>query len=148
VPLRIVVADDNDAFLAAARDVLSRAPGIEVVTAVSTGRLVLDACDEHRPDVAVVDVQMPGGGPELAAEIARRWPATRIMCLSARDDADTVVAMLAAGATAYVAKGALDEDLATCVRRCGEGMLFVLAGCADDVRRRLEELVSRWGQSA
>jgi DNA-binding NarL/FixJ family response regulator len=148
VPLRIVVADDNDAFLAAARDVLSGAPGIEVAAAVNTGRLVLDACEEHRPDIAVLDVQMPGGGPELAAEIARRWPATRIMCLSARDDAETVVAMLAAGATAYVAKGALDEDLATCVRRCGQGMLFVLAGCADDVRQRLEELVNRWGQSA
>jgi DNA-binding NarL/FixJ family response regulator len=148
VPLRIVVADDNDAFLAAARDVLSAAPELEVAAAVSTGRLVLEACDDHRPDVAVIDVQMPGGGPALAGEISRRWPETRIMCLSARDDADTVLAMLAAGATAYVAKGALDEDLATCVRRCGEGMLFVIAGCAADVRQRLQELVGRWGQGA
>ena len=147
MPLRIVVADDNDAFLAAARDVLSASPGIEVVAAVTTGRQVLDACDEHRPDVAVLDVQMPGGGAALVAEITQRWPSTRIMCLSARDDADTALAMLAAGATAYVAKGALDEDLATCVRRCGEGMLFVIAGCASDVRRRLAELVSRAGQS-
>ena len=146
--LRIVVADDNDAFLAAARDVLSTSPGIEVVSAVGSGRLVLEACDEHRPDVAVIDVQMPGGGAALAAEIAQRWPSTRIMCLSARDDADTALAMLAAGATAYVAKGALDEDLATCVRRCGEGMLFVIAGCAGDVRRRLEELVVRSGRTA
>jgi len=147
VPLRIVVADDNDAFLAAARDVLSTSPGIEVVAAVTTGRLVLEACEEHQPDVAVLDVQMPGGGTALAAEIAQRWPGTRIMCVSARDDADTAVAMLAAGATAYVAKGALDEDLATCVRRCGEGMLFVIAACAGDVRQRLEELVARAGQT-
>ncbi len=146
MPLRIVVADDNDAFLAAARDVLSTSAGLEVVAAVATGRLVLEACDLHRPDVAVLDVQMPGGGAALAAEIAQRWPSTRIMCLSARDDADTALAMLAAGATAYVAKGALDEDLATCVRRCGEGMLFVIAGCAGDVRRRLEDLVGRSGQ--
>jgi DNA-binding NarL/FixJ family response regulator len=147
VPLRIVVADDSDAFLAAARDVLSTSPGIEVVAAVSTGPLVLAACDGHRPDVVVLDVQMPGGGTALAAEIVRRWPGTRIMCLSARDDADTALAMLAAGATAYVAKGALDEDLATCVRRCGEGMLFVIAGCAGEVRRRVEELVGRSGQA-
>lgn len=146
MPLRIVVADDNDAFLAAARDVLSAAPGMEVAAAVGSGRQVLEACDEHRPDVAVLDVQMPGGGPGLAAEIARRWPETRIMCLSARDDADTVLAMLAAGATGYVAKGALDEDLATCVRRCGDGMLFVVAACAGEVRRRVQELVGRAGQ--
>jgi DNA-binding NarL/FixJ family response regulator len=143
VSLRIVVADDNDAFLAAARDVLSTAPGIEVVAAVTDGGMVLAACEERRPDVAVVDVQMPGGGTGLVAEIAQRWPGTRIMCLSARDDAETALAMLASGATAYVAKGALDEDLATCVRRCGEGMLFVIAGCAGDVRRRVEELVGR-----
>lgn len=147
MPLRIVVADDNDAFLAAARDVLSTSPGIEVVAAVNTGPLVLEACEEHRPDVAVLDVQMPGGGAALAVEITQRWPDTRILCLSARDDADTTLAMLAAGATAYVAKGALDEDLATCVRRCAEGMLFVIAGSAGDVRRRLAELVGRPGQT-
>lgn len=147
VPLRIVVADDSDAFLATARDVLSSSPGIEVAAAVSSGRLVLEACDKHRPDVAVLDLQMPGGGPELAAEIARRWPAIRIMCLSAKDDADTVLAMLAAGATGYVAKGTLDEDLSVWVRRCSEGMLFVIAGCANDVRRRVGELVGRSGRA-
>ena len=139
--LRIVVADDNDAFLAAVSDVLSQDAGLQVVAAVGTGQQVLAACAEHRPDVAVLDVQMPGGGAELAAEIAQRWPATRVMCLSARDDADTVLAMLAGGATGYVVKGGLDEDLAACVRRCGEGMLFVIAGCAAEVRRRVAAMM-------
>ncbi len=147
MPLRIVVADDNDAFLAAARDVLSSSPGLDVVATAANGRLALAACDEHRPDVAVLDVQMPGGGPALAAEITRRWPATRIMCLSAQDDADTVLAMLAAGATGYVAKGGLDEDLAVCVRRCAEGMLFVIAGSAAEVRERVADLVARKDQT-
>lgn len=147
MPLRVVVADDNDAFLAAARDVIAAARGMEVVAAVGTGPLVLQACEQHRPDVAVLDVQMPGGGPELAAEIARRWPATRIVCLSARDDADTVLGMLASGATGYVAKGALVEDLAAVVQRAAEGGLFVTAGCAPEVRRRIGDLVERSGQA-
>jgi DNA-binding NarL/FixJ family response regulator len=147
VPLRIVVADDNPSFLAAARDVLSAA-GLDVVATVSSGRDVLDSCEEHRPDVAVLDVQMPGGGAELAAEIVRRWPATRIMCLSARDDAETVLAMLASGVSGYVAKGSLDEDLATCVKRCADGMLFVIAGCAGDVLARIGDAVGRPGQRA
>jgi DNA-binding NarL/FixJ family response regulator len=146
VPLRVLVADNNDAFLAAARDVLTAAPGLDVVAVVTSGQRVLEACDHHRPDVAVLDVQMPGGGPDLAAEIARRWPATRILCLSARDDADTVLAMLASGATGYVAKGALVEDLAAVVQRTVEGGFFVTAGCAPEVRRRIGELVGRPGQ--
>ena len=80
---------------------------------------------------------MPGGGTALASrDRPGAGRAARIMCVSARDDAETALAMLAAGATAYVAKGALDEDLASCVRRCGEGRLFVIAACAREVRQR------------
>ena len=143
MPLRVVVADDNDAFLAAARDALTAAPEVEVVAAVGSGPLVLQACAQHRPDVAVLDVQMPGGGPDLAAEITRQWPATRILCLSAQDDADAVLAMLASGATGYVAKGALAEDLATVVQRAADGWFFVTADCASEVRRRVGELAGR-----
>jgi DNA-binding NarL/FixJ family response regulator len=143
VPVRTIVADDNDAFLAAVRDALSSSAQIDVVAAVASGHEVLAAVTEHRPDVVVLDVQMPGGGPELAADLLRHDPALRLMCLSARDDADTVLAMLAAGATGYVAKGTLDEDLATCVRRCADGMLFVIADCAGEVRSRIGRLVAQ-----
>lgn len=109
------------------------------------GAEALAAVEEHLPDVVVLDVEMPGGGAGLAAELARRHPTVRLMCLSARDDPDTVLAMLAAGCTAYVAKGGPGDDLATCVRRCAAGMLFVIADCAPDVSRRLAQLVGRPG---
>lgn len=141
--MRIVVADDNDDFLDAARDVLAAAPDLEVVAAVRTGGDALAAAAEHRPDVVVLDVEMPGGGPGLAEELTRLHPSVRLMCLSARDDPDTVLAMLAAGCAGYVAKGGLDDDLATCVRRCAAGMLFVIADCAPDVTRRIGVLVGR-----
>lgn len=141
--LRIVVADDNDDFLAAAREVLAAAPDLEVVAAVRTGADALAAAAEHRPDLVVLDVEMPGGGPGLAEELSRRHPAVRLMCLSARDDPDTVLAMLGAGCAGYVAKGGLDDDLATWVRRCAAGMLFVIADCAPVVSRRVGALVGR-----
>jgi DNA-binding NarL/FixJ family response regulator len=141
--VRIVVADDNDDFLAAACDVLAAAPDLEVVAAVRSGADALAAAAEHRPDVLVLDLQMPGGGPELAAELSRLHPSVRLMCLSARDDTDTVMAMLGAGCAGYVAKGGLDDDLATCVRRSAAGMLFVIANCAPDVSRRIGVLVAR-----
>ncbi len=147
MPLRIVVADDNDAFRAATCEVLTAA-GIDVVAEVSAGGPAVVAVEEHRPDVVVLDIRMPGGGPGLVAEIALRRPETRIMCLSARDDADTVLAVLAAGASGFVAKGSLAEELGACVRRCGEGMLFVIASCAGDVRRRIADLVPVPGPSS
>jgi DNA-binding NarL/FixJ family response regulator len=143
VAVRIVVADDNDDFLGAACDVLAAEPGLEVVAAARTGADALAAAAEHRPDVIVLDVEMPGGGPALAAELTRLHPSARLMCLSARDDPDTVLAMLAAGCAGYVAKGGMDDDLATCVRRCAAGMLFVIADCAPDVSRRIGVLVAR-----
>lgn len=137
MPVRAVVADDNDAFRTAVRDVLASSTAVELVAIASCGSATLAVVDEHRPDVVVVDVQMPGGGPGLVEELITRHPGLRVMGLSARDDADTVLAMLTAGANGYVAKGTLMEDLATCVRQCAAGTLFVMAACADEVRTRL-----------
>lgn len=137
MPVRAVVADDNDAFRTAVRDVLASSAAVELVAMASCGSATLAVVDEHRPDVVVVDVQMPGGGPTLVEELIARHPGLRVMGLSARDDADTVLAMLTAGANGYVAKGTLMEDLATCVRQCAAGTLFVMAACADEVRTRL-----------
>ena len=61
---------------------------------------------------------------------------------------ETVLAMLASGVSGYVAKGSLDEDLATCVKRCADGMLFVIAGCAGDVLARIGDAVGRPGHGA
>jgi len=141
VAVRIVLADDSTDVVDAVRDVLAAAPGLTVVATADSGDSAVRAALEHAPDLVLVDVEMPGGGPELATRLLELSPRPRVMALSARDDEDTVLAMLAAGATAYVAKDALDEDLAVCVRRCaGGGALFVVAGCADGVRERLGDL--------
>src|SRR5207249_8764165 len=61
---------------------------------------------EEQPDVALVDVRMPGGGGIRAArEISRRCPPTKVIALTAHEDEQTVIAMMAAGANAYVPKG-------------------------------------------
>ena len=134
--LRIVLADDNPPLRAAAREVLDR-NGLEVVACVGDGVGALAAAVQHEPDVVVMDVEMSDGGPDLARRLVSLSPAPRVMVFSAKDDADTVLRMLAAGATGYVAKGALGEDLAVSVRRCAGSVTFVAADCADRVRARL-----------
>jgi DNA-binding NarL/FixJ family response regulator len=136
VTLRVLVADDSPAVRAALRDVLALS-GHSVVAEVSTGADAVVAARESRPDVVVVDVDMPGGGPDLVRVLASLDAVPRVMAHSAYDDARTVVDVLAAGATAYVVIGLAGGDLESCVRRCAEGVLFVVAGCADHVRERL-----------
>lgn len=136
VPVRVVLADDSTDVLAALRDVLAAA-GHAVMATARTGDETEAAVRAHSPDVVVVDVDMPGGGPDLVRRIVGLEPRTRVMALSAHDDVATVLAMLTAGSTGYVAKGAAQEDVETCVRRCAQGVLFVVADCADQVRGRL-----------
>ena len=122
---------------------LGSSPGIDVAASADSGPSLLEALAQRSAgvDVVVMDLDMPGGGPTLAAEVARLHPSIKILCLSGRDDADTVLSMLAAGATGYIAKGGLDEDLASCIQRCASGVLFVIATCAPDVRRRIAALL-------
>lgn len=136
VSIRALLADDNDVLLAALRDSLGDAPDIEVVATASTGDQTLEHARAHAPDVAVLDIGMPGGGAELVQQVCRLDPAPRVLVFSGRDDADTVMSMIAAGATGFVAKGSLGEEFHVCVRRAAAGRFFVVADCADEVRAR------------
>jgi DNA-binding NarL/FixJ family response regulator len=140
VSVRVLLADDSPELVAAVRDVLDACPGLAVVATAASGDVAVRAARTHAPDIVVMDVAMPGGGPDLARTLRALSPQPRVMVLSAHDDEETVLAMLAAGASAYVAKGALDEDLAACVRRAAQGVLLVVASCTDRVRDRLGAL--------
>jgi DNA-binding NarL/FixJ family response regulator len=68
--------------------------------------------ERHQPDVALVDVQMPGGGGLRATqEIAVRAPATAVVILSADDEHSAVLELLAAGAVSYLRKGGSSQEL-------------------------------------
>lgn len=144
--LRVLLADDSNPLLSALQDVL-RAAGHDVVAATTTGEEAVQAAERHEPDVAVVDVEMPGGGAELVTALLALPSPPQVMVLTARDDVETVLDMLAAGATGYVAKSGLDEDVEACVRRCASGNgLFVVAGCAERVRARVSVLWASEGR--
>lgn len=139
MPVRVLLVDDDPAFLDAMTDVLDADPAIDVLGATPDAYEALRLLEERRPDVVVLDVRMPGGGPPLAASLLEADPGVRLLAMSAHDDERTVVSMLQAGASAFIAKGSLDEDLALCVQRCADGMFFVMARCADHVRLRLAQ---------
>ena len=104
--VRVVVADDDDDVRGALDDLLADEHGIEVVADAADGAEAIERCRLHRPDVLVVDVNMPRGGGEAAARVLSvEFPAMRIIAISANSDRITRRRMSDDGALEFVAKG-------------------------------------------
>jgi DNA-binding NarL/FixJ family response regulator len=109
---RVLIADDDPAVRSALGEMLGSEPGYEVVGVAADPDSAIGLADAHRPDVAILDVKMPGGGGVRAAEgIHRASPTTCIVVLSAWDDGETVRRMRRAGVAGYVVKGAAPDDI-------------------------------------
>jgi len=108
---RVLIADDDPDV----RAVLAAQLGdrFEVVGTASDTDEAIALAAESRPDVAILDVQMPGGGgPRATREICEASPGTAIVALSADESERVVLDMLRAGAVAYVRKGVGADELA------------------------------------
>jgi EAL domain-containing protein (putative c-di-GMP-specific phosphodiesterase class I)/DNA-binding NarL/FixJ family response regulator len=120
-PIRVMIADDEAAIRATLRSLLSGDPGIVVVGEASDAQAAIDMATSRHPEIALLDVRMPrGGGPRAASEITRRSPETRVIALSALEDAGTILEMLDAGATAYVSKGDDTDAIVDAIHRLAE----------------------------
>jgi len=117
-PITVLVADDEPMVREALTDLLNDHPRIDVVAVAGDVAEAVRLAAELRPDVAILDVRMPGGGGAVAARgIRRQSPGTRILAYSAFDDAVAANEMLAAGAEAYIVKGAGARRILACVLR-------------------------------
>jgi DNA-binding NarL/FixJ family response regulator len=142
-PLRVLVADDHRPMLQGLRLALERG-GFNVVAACADAESAVKAARRFRPDVCLLDVQMPGRGVAAAAEIKRRVPETAVVMITvSRKDAD-LFAALKAGASGYLLKDIPPDALPTALRG-------VLAGEAALPRTLVARLISEfqrrgWGR--
>ena len=121
--IRVVAADDHPAYLRATTETLKRA-GLVVVAVSSNGEGVLDFVRVLAPDVALVDLRMPGiSGADVARTVRASYPDTRVVILSAYDDREIVQLAMAAGATGYVSKDSAPEEIVRAVGRAADGEL-------------------------
>jgi DNA-binding NarL/FixJ family response regulator len=129
-PLRVMVVDDHPLW----RDAVERdlaAAGLDVVAVAADGREALVRFSATRPDVVVLDLQIPApDGVQVTAEIVRQDPAVRVLVLSASGEHADVLAAVKAGATGYLVKSASREELLTAVRRVAQGDPVFTAGLA------------------
>jgi two-component system nitrate/nitrite response regulator NarL len=129
-PLRLVVADDHDAYRTSVTEALEH-EDVWVVGVASTGRAALDAIRELEPDVAVLDMRMPGmGGAEVARRVrADRLP-TRVLILSAYIEAELIADAIGAGAAGYLSKDATRGQILDAVLGCARGERVLPPGIA------------------
>ena len=119
--IRVMVVDDHPLWRDAVERDLVQA-GHEVVAVASNGREALARFPAARPDVIVLDLQIPApDGIEVTAEVVRQNPDIRVLVLSASGEHADVLAAVKAGATGYLVKSASKEDLLAAVRRVAEG---------------------------
>ncbi|WP_247637707.1 response regulator [Microbacterium sufflavum] len=120
--IRVVIVDDDPLVRSALSHFVSRAPEITVVAQAEDGREALTTVEREKPDVVMMDVQMPEmNGIEATAAIAQRWPEVRILAVTTLDGSDTVLPMLSAGASGYLLKDSSAEDIVTGVREVFAG---------------------------
>lgn len=127
---RLVLVDDHRLFRAGVRaELLEIDPGFRIVAEAGTVEGAIEAIQRERPDVVLLDVHLPGGTGNGGADVLRGCAGlvtasgepVRFLALSVSDAADDVIAVIRAGARGYVTKTIAGSDLATAVRRVGDG---------------------------
>jgi len=131
--IRILLADDQALVRGALSALLGLEPDLEVVAEVGSGDAVLPAVLEHRPDVALLDVEMPGlDGISATAEVRREAPDTRVLIVTTFGRPGYLRRALQAGASGFVVKDTPAPQLADAVRRVHAGLRVVDPGLATD----------------
>ena len=137
--IRIVIADDHGVVREGLRAVLGSEPDMEVVGEAATGKEVLERATEARPDVILMDIQMPDlNGIEATRRILEVNPEVGVVVLTMFEDDDSVFSAMRAGARGYVLKGAPPSEILKVLRAVAGGE----AHFGPEIARRLMSFFS------
>jgi EAL domain-containing protein (putative c-di-GMP-specific phosphodiesterase class I)/AmiR/NasT family two-component response regulator len=121
-PIRVLIAEDERVIRDALARMVDDEESLELVAVAADAEEAVTMAGRERPDVALIDVKMPGGGGVRATkEIRRLSPETRVVALSAYDDRGTVLQMVRAGVSGYLVKGGPPEEIVETIHRSVRG---------------------------
>src|SRR5690349_3385241 len=146
--IRILIADDHPVFRFGLRALLNAMPDTEVVGEVTTGEDVIALAGSVRPDVILMDINMPGvNGIEATRRIRETNPEIRILMVTMLED-DSVFAAMRAGARGYVVKGAEPAEVLRAIRAVADGEAIFSPGVAERVIHYFATPPAAVGESA
>jgi two-component system response regulator NreC len=124
--IRVMIADDHAILRAGLKMLVNAQPDMEVVSEASDGEEAVETVRETKPDVALLDLTMPRvGGMKALERMARDRRKTRVLVLTMHDDPAYLRSALAAGASGYLLKRAVDAELIAAIRAVHRGGIFV-----------------------
>jgi two-component system NarL family response regulator len=144
--IRVLIADDHVTVLEGLAAIISRQPDMAVVAEASDGRQAVELWQEHRPDVALLDLRMPVlDGVAAIEEIRRRDASARLIVLTTFDTDNDLLSAVKAGVRGYLLKDARREELLDCIRRVNGGETCLPASLVQKLAASLsrEALTSR-----
>jgi len=118
--LQILIADDHEIVRRGIRGIIEAHAGWEVCCEAADGDSVLNLVRQHRPNVAILDVSLPGlNGIAVTRQLRQACPETEVLLFTMHDDNETVSGGLAAGARGYILKNDGDEQLVNAIAALG-----------------------------
>lgn len=136
--IRVIIAEDHAVVREGTRELLEREKDIEVVGEAADGAEAVALVDSLHPDVAIVDISMPGmGGIEATQEMKALRPSTAVLILTAYDDDQYVFALLGAGAAGYLLKDVPSAEVVRAVRAVHAGEPVLHPAIAKKVLARI-----------
>jgi DNA-binding NarL/FixJ family response regulator len=145
--IKIVIADDHHILLDGLKAMLEKQQDIHVMAVYDNGQALLDELLKIQPDLALVDINMPGmKGPELTQKIKELNPAVQVITLSMYDDAGHIMEMIEAGVSGYLLKNVNDKELIDAITQVNAGKMYFssevsqkLTGLVMQQQRKLEQ---------
>lgn len=136
--IKVLLADDHSIVRAGLRRLIEDSGDIEVIAEAANGEEALREARKALPDVAVVDISMPGmDGLEVLSRLHSQYPALPVLILTMHEEEQYVVRALGVGAMGYVTKRSAPEELVRAIRRVHRGGRFLSDSASEALALRL-----------
>jgi DNA-binding NarL/FixJ family response regulator len=137
--IRVLIVDDHPLMRIGLRTQIDAEPDLQVVAEAGDGPSAIAAHDQHRPDITLLDLRLPGmDGPEIITIIRKRDPHARFIILTTYDADEDVYRAVQAGARGYLLKGTFAEGIMEAIRNVNAGRRLI----SPEVATRLADRVS------
>ncbi|PJF36481.1 MAG: DNA-binding response regulator [Candidatus Thermofonsia Clade 1 bacterium] len=138
--IRILIADDHEVVRMGIRALLQQHAHLRVVAEAATGEQAVELALQHKPDVVVMDVRMPGMlGVEACQKIVQQLPNTRVIMLTSYAEDELLFSAIRAGASGYVLKRIGSDDLIRTIEAVGRGESALDPSMTEAIFRELRQ---------